>query len=190
MVYTAGKACRYKSWSLINDFCHKQNEQGIESFVRSLIKAGHESVLEHVSYTFFIEGISRNCSHQVVRHRIASVSQYSHRGVDDKLEMIIPEQISGELLDRWQKLCNEASQLYVDCHEEGVNWDEARYILPTGMTTSLVWTINVRSLRNFLKLRLSASASNEIRELANKILEIVMEEDSVFFEDVMEREIK
>lgn len=183
-VFLAGKVCRMKELLAIDALMGHTEDKA--PFIKHLIESGHDSVLEHASYSFVIEGISRNCSHQLVRHRISSFSQYSHRGSDTLPQVIIPESIKGELLERWKKTCDDATSLYFDAHEQGSTWDDARYILPTGTTTNLMWTINIRSLRNFFKLRLDKTASIEIRELANTIFACVYSLHPAFYYDFLE----
>lgn len=181
-IYIAGKICRYKSFEE-EILPLLQDKSNIVGFIETLIKAGHESLLEHVSYSFLIENISRNATHQLVRHRISSFSQYSHRKADEKLKMVVPPGVNGEMLQKWTKACDTLGQLYANTGSNGVSWDEARYILPGGITTSIMWTINTRSLRNFFKLRLAKSASWEIQELANTVFCIVWQLHPYLFAD-------
>ena len=130
---------------------------------------GHMSAFEHVSATFKIEGISRACLAQLTRHRIASYSVRSHRycevGGDDWC--VIPPSVVGtdaESLFRAQ--ASDAMWSYQAAIDEGMKPEDARYLLPEATKTSLVMTINARSLQNLFTLRLDAHAQWEIRELA------------------------
>ena len=92
VIATAGKLCY--SPSNIDDLMEKQTDESIERFINMIVSMGHESVLEHVSFTFGIEGVSRSLTHQLVRHRIASYSQQSQRYVKEvQFEYVIPEDI-------------------------------------------------------------------------------------------------
>lgn len=138
-------------------------------------RAGHTSVLEHVTVTFSIKGISRACSHQLVRHRLASFVQESQRytKIDTNtgdwyvtpLRMIgVPE------YKRHMERCGDAYQSALDA---GIKPEDARYLLPEATKTNLVVTMNLRELEAFYKLRSDKAAQWEIRELAYSMLEAV-----------------
>ena len=158
---------------------HLGHIKHMQRIIEHCIKNGHESVLEHVSFTFLITGISRACSHQLVRHRIASFTQRSQRYVEeDEDNFIMPPSINtkdaSELYFDVIDVCNEA---YKKLRELGVKKEDARYLLPNAVCTDLYMTINGRSLRNFLKLRLDKKAQWEIRLLAGHIYDI-LEDDA------------
>lgn len=137
--------------------------------VRRCAKAGHMSVFEHASATFKIEGISRACLAQLTRHRIASCSVTSRRycEVGGNDWCVIPPSVVGtdaESLFRAQ--ASDAMWSYRAAIDEGMKPEDARYLLPEATKTSLVMTINARSLQNLFTLRLDAHAQWEIRELA------------------------
>lgn len=146
--------------------------------VKNCIKRGHHSILEHVSFTFHIGGISRACSHQLVRHRIASYTQKSQRYVNEtEFDYIIPEAIKdnekafGNFLD----LMDYTQETYWNLTELGIPKEDARYVLPNACTTSLTMTMNLRSLINFWQLRTDSHAQWEIRDLAYEMLDLVMD---------------
>ncbi|MGQ9706240.1 MAG: FAD-dependent thymidylate synthase [bacterium] len=144
--------------------------------IRKVIKRGHLSVIEHVSFTFFIEGISRACSHQLVRHRIASYSQQSQRYVDfEGLKYVIPPNILGsvELKKIYESFISDAFKLYRLFRDRGIPQEDARFVLPNASSTSVVFTMNARELLHFLSLRLCRRAQWEIRGLAIKMGEIL-----------------
>ena len=155
--------------------------------VKSCIKRGHTSVIEHVSFTFQISGISRACSHQLVRHRIASFTQKSQRYVNESMfSYVCPESIK-KLGDMYTQAFDDdmtrIQQMY-DFWESLIPKEDARYVLPNACTTSLTLTMNLRALLNFWKLRTDSHAQWEIRELANRMLEQVLDvlpnlEDSI-----------
>ena len=156
--------------------------------------SGHESVLEHWSATFAIEGISRACSHQLVRHRLASYSQQSQRYVNmGGFEYVTPESISRRregdadpyfYLQEYDHLMEGISKLYRGMVDAGIPEEDARYILPNACCTNIVVTMNARELRHFLGLRLCKRAQWEIRELAEWMLELLKEECPVLFKDI------
>lgn len=176
------------------------SDESIEKFLNVLINMGHESPLEHVTFTFGIEGISRSCSHQIVRHRIASFSQQSQRYVKlDQFEYIIPPQIEkieeakeifiqsmkkdqedyDKLVDilfkkNYKKLIEEGkSEKEAKSQGEKIAIEDARYVFPNACETKMVFTINTRSLYNFFDHRCCERAQWEIRELATQMLKEV-----------------
>jgi thymidylate synthase (FAD) len=147
-------------------------EEKAQSFIHMLMNMGHESPLEHVSFTFSIEGVSRNLSHQLVRHRIASYSQKSQRYVNEShFDYIIPPTI---LKDGQAKAVFEETMLKVqeayEVLKEIVPKEDARYVLPGACETKLVATFNARSLLNFFQHRSCQRAQWEIRALAKEML--------------------
>ncbi|MCS7241248.1 FAD-dependent thymidylate synthase [Candidatus Caldatribacterium sp.] len=187
VVYFAGKSCVYGGRELSWDQVAATPLEEKEQFIRKLIAQGHESVLEHVTFTFRIYDVSRVLTHQLVRHRIASYSQLSHRRLVKEPSFVVPDGILN-LPDEKQKVVKRffmtAVQLYNSLIREGVPEDEARYVLPQGITTTIVATFNARSLRNFLRLRLAKDASFEIRELAATIFDLVAPIAPVLVEDL------
>lgn len=138
-------------------------------------RAGHTSVLEHVTVTFRIEGISRACSHQLVRHRLASFVQESQRytRIDLIREWYVVPPTIAESDDRYDlfaehmERCGDAYQSALDA---GIKPEDARYLLPEATKTSVVMTMNLRELEAFYKLRSDKAAQWEIRKLAGLML--------------------
>ncbi len=176
------------------------NEDKTESFLSLLMDLNHESPIEHVSFTFGVEGISRTLSHQLVRHRIASFSQQSQRYVKlEQFEYIIPPAIKNnkkaremfvKAMEEDQKYYDEiVSLLFNDHYEKHIQSglmdkearaksekeaiEDARYIFPNACETKIVFTMNARSLLNFFRLRTCNRAQWEIRELAIMMLKEV-----------------
>ncbi|BFH72612.1 FAD-dependent thymidylate synthase [Sulfurisphaera javensis] len=151
-------------------------DEEIETWIKDAILHGYWSVLEHSVYTFSIEGISRVASHQLVRHRIASYTQMSHRfakPVDEYYKPVIPpstEKRANEIINEAYK---SAYEHYYKLLENGVPEEDARYVLPNGVNTNIVVTMNARELYNFFALRLCSRAQWEIRAIAWKMLEEV-----------------
>ncbi len=150
------------------------------------IKNKHSSTLEHINYTFDIDGISRACLQELARHRMASLSVKSTRYTLKELK-------STSDLKRFLVSVNpEVDQANVkalrgllDALNEGLSNDQAKFMLPEAYKTSLVWTINMRSLRNFIELRTSRAAMWEIRELAYKVLDTLPPSHMFMYEDVI-----
>lgn len=143
-------------------------------------KGGHTSTLEHAVFTFSIEGVSRALTHQLVRHRIASYSHQSQRYVKFKggeFEYITPPMIANnkEMKKKYDAAVEEIGKLYAELTEMGVKAEDARYLLPNAAETKIVMTMNARSLLNFFEHRLCVRAQWEIRDLAQKMLDCVME---------------
>lgn len=146
----------------------------VDKFIDKLTSLGHESPLEHVTFTFGIEGISRACSHQLVRHRIASYSQKSQRYVDENgFSYVIPKTIIDAGMEGiYSSLMFQIEDIYKDLKAAGVPKEDARMVLPNACETSIIVTMNVRTLLNFFKHRVCNRAQWEIQELAIKMLVI------------------
>lgn len=140
-----------------------------------ILGSGHLSVLEHVSFTFGIEGISRACSHQLVRHRVgASYSQQSQRYVKaDKPDYLVPQSvIEAGQQQRYLEAMENAWAYYRALLNAGVPAEDARFVLPNAAETKLVLTMNARELLHFFSLRCCNRAQWEIRALANEMLQL------------------
>jgi thymidylate synthase (FAD) len=156
----------------------EMSDAEINKLLTFLIKAGHMSAIEHATFTFAIEGVSRACTHQLVRHRLASYNQQSQRYVTYKnLDFITPPTIA-ENEDAAKKFAMGnvyALALYKDLLKNGVPAEDARYVLPNAAETKIVVTMNARELLHFFTLRCCNRAQWEIRELAVSMLDIVKE---------------
>ena len=187
VIYLAGRVC-YSDKEL-KEMLDEYTPEKAEILLHKVFKSGHHSILEHVSFTFYISRISRVCSHQLVRHRIASYSQRSQRYVDEKdAGFVVPASVEDV---RWAQagqarapyvyaswvyeiFYDYAVGLYKELTRAGVSKEDARYILPQGITTTLLMTINLRSLVNFVGLRLCNRAQQEIRDLANAMKDCIV----------------
>ena len=148
------------------------------NFVKARIKQGHTSILEHVSFTFEIDGISRSCLAQLTRHRIASFSVASMRYIDQQFQTYtLPEEVKAnpEALELYETWVNDMFLVYESLIDLGIPKEDARFVLPIATHTDLVMTMNLRSLLNFFALRLDDAAQWEIKELAQKIQAIIKE---------------
>ena len=155
--------------------------------LRKALDSGHESVAEHAVFTFQIEGISRACSHQLVRHRLASYSQQSQRYVNmTDFDFVIPESIKEDVnsLDKYMYLMKNIRLSYLEMLLLGIPEEDTRYILPNACCTNITVTMNARELRHFFKLRLCKRAQWEIRELAECMYGCVKHIAPVLFEGV------
>ncbi|MCX7770788.1 MAG: FAD-dependent thymidylate synthase [Proteobacteria bacterium] len=175
VVARAGRLCYFPS--NISDLKKTVTKTKVKEMVMKLSESGHLSAFEHASFTFGIEGISRACSHQLVRHRIASYSQQSQRYVKfgENFEYIVPESIKGNkrLLKKFEEAVNYVKKVYDELIEEGVHKEDARYILPNAAETKIIVTMNARELLHFFSLRLCLRAQWEIRNMAKLMLKEV-----------------
>lgn len=183
IVAAAIKQCRSNVGA--DKFLMELNEHDIKRLIRSCIEMGHLSPIEHVSFTFLIEGISRVTSHQLVRHRIASYSQQSHRAVKiDSENFIIPPSIENN--PEAKSLFLDAMSRCMDCYNNllklGVSREDARYIVPQAVGTSIVVTMNARELLHFFSLRLMVDSQWEIRDMARLMLREVLKVAPTIFE--------
>lgn len=189
-IAAAAKLC-YSS-SGVEDILNNLTQENAEKFLDMLMSFGHESPIEHVSFTFAVEGISRSLSHQLVRHRIASYSQQSQRYVKlDQFQYIIPPEIENddeakrlfvehmkESQDIYDKLVHRLKKSYIlkgldERVSEKKAIEDARYIFPNACETKVVFTMNARSLINFFHHRCCDRAQWEIRNMANEMLKEV-----------------
>ena len=132
-------------------------EERIRSVLTTIMESGHLSTLEHASYTFAVDGVSRALTHQLVRHRIASFNQQSQRYVKfkDGVDVVTPDTIASD--PERKALFDDAIAAAVSAYEKlldaGVPAEDARYLLPNAAESKIVITMNVRELLHFFKLR-------------------------------------
>lgn len=141
--------------------------------LRGALACGHESVIEHASFTFRIEGVSRVLLAQITRHRLASYSVESQRYVKGSgLSVVVPESIAAdpELAEEFEIMAHAAAMFYEGCLAKGIEPEDARYGLLMGGATNLIMTMNARELLHFLELRTCNRAQWEIRRLADLML--------------------
>ncbi len=149
-------------------------EEQVSSLVQKIVDLGHFSTLEHVSFTFAVEGVSRVLTHQLVRHRLASYSQQSQRYVaEHDFEYIVPPSIKGNKQAEaiFEKLMTDIREAYDNLTALGVHREDARYVLANATETKIVITMNARELLHFFRLRCCTRAQWEIRKLAETMLE-------------------
>lgn len=183
VVAAAARLC-YSNSSI--DELMEKSRTDRQEFLEKILSLGHHSVLEHVSFSFGIEGISRACSHQLVRHRLASYSQQSQRYVSHKTRFaaITPASIAHhpELNERYQQLLEEIHQFYGELLDADIPAEDARFVLPNAATTKIVVTMNGRELRHFFALRCCRRAQWEIQGLAKQMLQLVKPVAPTLFE--------
>jgi thymidylate synthase (FAD) len=168
--------------------CYRSEKRGgAANFLQARIREGHESIIEHASATFEISGISRACSHQLVRHRIASYSQESQRYVDlSDPNLVVPPGVaqSPEAMRIWDDLTGRMKRAYRDLRELGARKEDARFLLPNATATRIVVTMNFRELRHFFRIRCDRAAQWEIRALAQEILRLTYQVAPSVFQDL------
>ena len=158
------------------ELVEKMTDEQVEKLLDKIVGMGHFSTLEHSSFTFAIEGVSRTLTHQLVRHRIASYNQQSQRYVKEvAMETITPPSILArpESAKKYQEFMKNVQNFYNELIESGVDKEDARYVLPNAAETKIVVTMNARSLLNFFELRCCTRAQWEIRKLAEEMLKQV-----------------
>jgi len=170
----------------ISELAEKLTNEKVKELLDRLRRSGHLSPFEHASFTFGIEGISRVTSHQLVRHRIASYSQQSQRYVKmTKAEFVVPPSImkNENALELLSSVNESARSAYNRLIELGIPEEDARYVLPQGVTTKIIVTMNARELLHFFNLRCCLRAQWEIRMMANLMLKEVREVAPIIFEN-------
>jgi thymidylate synthase (FAD) len=193
-VALAAKLCY--SPSDVSELKKKISQKDQQAFIKKLVDIGHVSPVEHASFTFAIEGISRACSHQLVRHRLASYSQQSQRyvsmksgkarGKDKKsggiFDYVMPPSIAGdkELKAEFKKFMAQAQKSY-DLMVEKLNArgiageaanQDARFVLPNAAETKIIVTMNARELMHFFAQRCCNRAQWEIHAMADEMLRL------------------
>ena len=160
----------------IASICYDSNPKNPMGLVKHLYKNGHHSVMEHIYFTFKIEGISRACSHQLVRHRMCSFTQRSQRYCsEDGFEVVLPPSID-DGNDRYFEYNDGIIYTrfsYATLVGKGVSNEDARYILPNACTTDLYLSCNLRELIHIANERLCTRAQWEIRELVKQMVALV-----------------
>lgn len=178
LIEHAGRVC-YHSTS--------RDLAAMQRFIRQRVAEGHESIIEHASATFEISGISRACSHQLVRHRLASYSQESQRYVEmSDPEWIIPPDIAQdpEALAIWNQFLEQSQEAYRLLRERGIKKEDARFLLPNATATRVVMTANYRELLHIFRLRISPQAQWEIRRVCVRMLDALCPHAPSVFADL------
>ena len=157
--------------SKIASICYDSDPKDPMKLVKHLYKNGHHSVFEHIYFTFKIEGISRACSHQLVRHRHCSFTQRSQRYCDESgFEYVTPPSLIDNAF--YNNDIRDIAREY-EFYQEIISNEDARYILPNACCTDLYLSCNLRELIHLCNERLCSKAQWEIRELVEKMIELV-----------------
>ncbi len=171
----------------IDELRNRIDASDITAFIDKIMSLGHHSVLEHASFSFGVEGISRVTSHQLVRHRVASYSQQSQRYVShvEAFDAVVPPTIAANpaAAARFTQAIQDAHRAYGDLVAAGIEPEDARYLLPNATETKLVITMNARELLHFFRLRCCERAQWEIRAMATEMLRLVHVLAPVIFKD-------
>ena len=179
-----GRVC-YKSEDLIT-------EDSAETFVRNILKRGHESVIEHEKISVKMV-CDRGVTHEIVRHRVASYSQESTRYCNyqkdkfgNELTFIKPVFWSedSEEYAVWKHMMQQCEEQYMHLIRLGASPQEARSILPNSLKTEIVVTMNLREWRHFFRLRTAGAAHPQMREIACMVLEEFRRQIPVVFDEL------
>lgn len=170
-----------------SDLIKKMDAETAKQIIKRVTGYGHGSVIEHASFTFSLEGVSRAMTHQLVRHRIASYTQQSQRYVTyNTLESyVIPPSIEGNAEARkvFDETLAKISEAYQRLLKLGISKEDARFILPNAAKTNIIVTMNARELRHFFNLRCCTRAQWEMREVAVEMLKQARKAAPALFED-------
>ena len=165
----------------------KMDTETAKRLIKRVTGYGHGSVVEHASFTFSIEGVSRAMTHQLVRHRIASYTQQSQRYVTyNTLESYVtPPSIAQNTDARriFDLSLERISQTYEDLLKLKIPKEDARFILPNAAKTNIIVTMNARELRHFFNLRCCARTQWEMREVATEMLKQARKAAPALFEN-------
>lgn len=194
LLYAAYRQCYSENFAANIFTDGLKNQTKVEEFIKKILSSGHESPLEHIKFTFAIEGVSRALTHQLVRHRVASYSQQSQRYVKEtEFDYIIPPSIEKapemkkEYVAIMQKIQSTYNYLLETFEKKGIKGEsanqDARFILPQAIETKIVVTMNCRQLLHFFKERCCSRAQWEIRTLAEEMLRICKEKLPVVFDN-------
>jgi len=181
---------------------HNPAQRSTSDYLENIKKQGHGSVIEHAVYVLLIEGISRSCSHELVRHRAGfGYSQLSQRYVDEShAAFVVPPAILGDaaLEAAWARQMETAQAAYVQAvealiakyawvedkvHRRKMAREAARSVLPNATETKIVVSANARAWRTMLELRCGEGAEQEIRRMAIACLRVLQHEAPALFSD-------
>ncbi len=171
---------------------HRITDNSYTDFAKMILRNGHESVLEHASFSLSII-CDRGVTHEIVRHRIASYSQESTRYCNYAKEQFNAEisviepcflQKGTDGYSLWEEGCVDAETAYFNLLNYGCLAQEARAVLPTCLKSQIIMTTNIREWRHFFKLRCSRAAHPQMREVASMALQLVRDNIPILFDDI------
>lgn len=164
-----------KTIAEIASICYDSNPKDALKLVKHLYNNGHHSCFEHIYFTFKIEGISRACSHQLVRHRMCSFTQRSQRYCNEgEFQFVTPHSVFYKsAIGSYDSAMYEIAERYEGLQLTGMPNEDARYVLPNACTTELYLSCNLREMIHIANERLCCKAQWEIRELVQKMVSLV-----------------
>ena len=178
-IYVACRTC-YSALYPINIWEEATDEEKMLKLVKKVLSSGHHSTVEHCQFVFAVSGVSRACTHQLVRHRHMSFSQKSQRYVTEKgdFEYTTPKTIENSNLNEdYKNMMKQIADFYGKMIENGIPAEDARAVLPNATTSSLIVSLNLRELMHLAQLRLCTNAQLEIRTLVKKMCDLVIKEE-------------
>lgn len=178
-IFLACRTC-YSADYPINIWENATDDEKMLKLVKRVLASGHHSTIEHCQYVFTISGVSRACTHQLVRHRHMSFSQKSQRYVTEKgqFEYITPNTIKKAGLEaEYDEFMSKTAEFYEKMINQGIPAEDARFILPNAATSSLVASLNLREFIHLANIRLCTNAQHEIRVMVKKMCDLAMEKD-------------
>lgn len=178
-IYLACRTC-YSADYPINIWENAADQEKMLKLVKRVLASGHHSTIEHCQYVFTISGVSRACTHQLVRHRHMSFSQKSQRYVTEKgqFEYITPNTIKKAGFEaEYDEFMGKTAEFYEKMINQGIPAEDARFILPNAATSSLVSSLNLREFIHLANIRLCTNAQHEIRIMVKKMCDLAIEKD-------------
>ena len=184
IIAAAAKLC-YSQKADIQELMDGLEPDTVKTFISKLMSMHHESPLEHASFTFAVEDVSRALLAQITRHRLASFSVRSQRYCSEgTFKAIIPDSIDKDPKKHavFRDAIVDAKNAYNELQKLGSKNEDARAVLPNACCTRMVFTMNLRELLHFFNLRCCVRAQAEIRTLANQMLILCKEVSPILFE--------
>lgn len=188
----------YEEVELAARICYKstpQGEKSTETFIRNVIKRGHEAVLEHAKISLVLV-CDRGVSHEIVRHRLASYCQestrycnYSDQKFNREITVIEPNFLEPDTSAYylWLDSCKFSEEAYFNLLNEGCSPQQARAVLPNSLKTEILVTMNIREWRHFFRLRYlgtTGAPHPQMVEVASQAYELLTAHYPLFFEDL------
>lgn len=184
----ANKCYTTYTYDEIINYKLKENRLDAKKIIENIIKSEHLSILEHYSFTFSITNVSVALLGQLTRHRLASFAaqslRYNNLTKDENINIVIPEELNENINDInniYYKSISDSYNNYTKLIEKGYKPQTARYVLPQGIETNLIMTMNIRELFHFFDLRYCNRADDEIYKLASMIYFLCHQQDEFLF---------
>ncbi len=170
--------------------CYASRPGDTGRFLAARVREGHLSLVEHASATFYVGGISRAASHQLVRHRLCSFSQRSQRYVDEEgAQFVVPPSVAAhpEAAEVFGRFLDQARQTYAQLRALGIPKEDSRFVLPNATATELIVSFNFREALHIFALRISPQAQWEIREVCRRMLDLLCPIAPAVFTELKDR---